>query len=690
MPHGAGRRARPRRSRGARPARCRATGAPPASAPAPSSRSCGPYEPGDDVRQIDAAATARTGVPHVRLHVPERTLTTWIVLDVSPSMAFGTAAAAEGRRRRGRGACVRAPGRAPRRAAWRWSPSAPGARGSLPPRGSTPGVVALRRRSPRASRRTARPEPHALADALGRRAAVARQPGLVARDLRLPRPGGLDAAARRAARPPLRARRSRSAIRARRELPAVGRLALVDPETGERIEVDTSRRARARALRRARARAPRAAVARELRRLRRPPRRAVHRSATGCASSGGGCDELRHPALAARAGAGPAGARAGRLQSRRRAQRYAVRFTGVRDAQRSPPPAAAWRRHLPAALALAALAALVLALAKPQQTVAVPVDRASIMLVTDHSGSMAADRRRARAAWRRRSARRTPSSTSCPSQVRVGVVAFSDAPDAVAGAERPTTRRRAPHRSTARSPTARPPPATRSRSPSTRCSATARQKASARRRRSCCSPTARPRLGRDPVPVARAAGTAEDPDLHRRARHRDATVPNPARSGTPLLGAARPATLRQIAQVSGGKAFTAEDSDPLKSIYKTLGSQLGTKTEAADHGDLRHRRARPAPRRRVLLAALARAPALVGRRTGALKLARGQSSNLAMRLRLPSPAFAPRGAHAASHHAALEARRPAIFIAVLLVALTMVSLANLAKVSDGGRPTSRT
>jgi len=38
-----------------------------------------------------AAATARTGIAHVRLHVPERTLTTWLVLDVSPSMAFGTA-----------------------------------------------------------------------------------------------------------------------------------------------------------------------------------------------------------------------------------------------------------------------------------------------------------------------------------------------------------------------------------------------------------------------------------------------------------------------------------------------------------------------------------------------------------------------------------------------------------------------
>jgi uncharacterized protein (DUF58 family) len=50
-----------------------------------------PYQPGDDVRQIDWNVTARTTVPHVRVHVPERALTTWLVLDVSPSMTFGTA-----------------------------------------------------------------------------------------------------------------------------------------------------------------------------------------------------------------------------------------------------------------------------------------------------------------------------------------------------------------------------------------------------------------------------------------------------------------------------------------------------------------------------------------------------------------------------------------------------------------------
>jgi uncharacterized protein (DUF58 family) len=50
-----------------------------------------PYEPGDDVRRIDWNVTARMQVPHVRVDVPERALTTWLMLDTSPSMQFGTA-----------------------------------------------------------------------------------------------------------------------------------------------------------------------------------------------------------------------------------------------------------------------------------------------------------------------------------------------------------------------------------------------------------------------------------------------------------------------------------------------------------------------------------------------------------------------------------------------------------------------
>ncbi len=49
------------------------------------------YEPGDDVRRIDWNLTARTGQPHVRMQVAERMLTSWVLLDTSPSMRFGTA-----------------------------------------------------------------------------------------------------------------------------------------------------------------------------------------------------------------------------------------------------------------------------------------------------------------------------------------------------------------------------------------------------------------------------------------------------------------------------------------------------------------------------------------------------------------------------------------------------------------------
>src|SRR4029079_6979771 len=50
-----------------------------------------PYVAGDDVRRIDWSVSARTHVTHVRVHHAERVLVTWLVLDTSASMAFGTA-----------------------------------------------------------------------------------------------------------------------------------------------------------------------------------------------------------------------------------------------------------------------------------------------------------------------------------------------------------------------------------------------------------------------------------------------------------------------------------------------------------------------------------------------------------------------------------------------------------------------
>ena len=49
------------------------------------------YEPGDDVRQIDWNVTARLQETHVRETIADRELETSIVVDLSPSIDFGTA-----------------------------------------------------------------------------------------------------------------------------------------------------------------------------------------------------------------------------------------------------------------------------------------------------------------------------------------------------------------------------------------------------------------------------------------------------------------------------------------------------------------------------------------------------------------------------------------------------------------------
>ena len=224
-----------------------------------------PYEVGDDVRQIDAAATARTGEPHVRTHVPERTLTTWLVVDVSPSMAFGTAdrlksdvaegvAQVIGRlavRRAGRVALMTFGDGRPR---------------LLRPRASRPGSVAIRRALGEGVVPDGSADPNAMSTALVRLAKVAKQAGLVVivsdfRDqLDWTRPLGA-----------LSARHSVLAVEVRDpregELPEAGHLALVDPESGELIQVDTSRR-RVRERFAELEAEDRARVERELRRLR--------------------------------------------------------------------------------------------------------------------------------------------------------------------------------------------------------------------------------------------------------------------------------------------------------------------------------------------------------------------------------------------------------------------------------------
>jgi len=49
------------------------------------------YRPGDDVRRMDWPVTARTTQPHVRRTVADRELETWLAVDLSASLDFGTA-----------------------------------------------------------------------------------------------------------------------------------------------------------------------------------------------------------------------------------------------------------------------------------------------------------------------------------------------------------------------------------------------------------------------------------------------------------------------------------------------------------------------------------------------------------------------------------------------------------------------
>lgn len=48
------------------------------------------YQPHDDVRHIDWNVTARTQTPHVRVYNEDREVTAWFLLDLSPSVDFGS------------------------------------------------------------------------------------------------------------------------------------------------------------------------------------------------------------------------------------------------------------------------------------------------------------------------------------------------------------------------------------------------------------------------------------------------------------------------------------------------------------------------------------------------------------------------------------------------------------------------
>ena len=198
-----------------------------------------PYAPGDDVRRIEWNVTARTGEPHVRVTLAERVLVTWLLLDTSPSMHFGTA---DRRKQDVADGVAIAVGHIATRRGNRLAVTTFGDRHpvTLPPQQGRHGLLGLLealRREPEEERVGAT----SLGSALTRANAIARQRGLmvVVSDFR----GPLDW------RKPFIQAMSRHDVVAvevrdprEQELPDVGELWLVDPETGREVRVDTRSR----------------------------------------------------------------------------------------------------------------------------------------------------------------------------------------------------------------------------------------------------------------------------------------------------------------------------------------------------------------------------------------------------------------------------------------------------------------
>ncbi len=204
------------------------------------------YEPGDDARLIDWSLSARALDPHVRTTEADRELETWVVVDRSASMDFGTARC---EKREVALAVTAAFGVLTARSANRFGVLVAGP-GNLRPRPARSGRTAVM-----AALAQVYDSPR-----LGPGAAAGSDlAGALARLLRLQvRRGQLvvvsDFLDRSAWRDPLRALASRHQVIAAhvtdpRELaiPDVGMLAVVDPETGRQLHVETrSARLRAR------------------------------------------------------------------------------------------------------------------------------------------------------------------------------------------------------------------------------------------------------------------------------------------------------------------------------------------------------------------------------------------------------------------------------------------------------------
>jgi Ca-activated chloride channel family protein len=273
------------------------------------------------------------------------------------------------------------------------------------------------------------------------------------------------------------------------------------------------------------------------------------------------------------------------LRERRRSD-FAARFTSPALLPNLVDAAPSWRRHLPLAVLLAALAAMVVGVARPHATMSVKREEATVILVVDTSLSMGADDVRP---TRLGAARATARAflDQIPSKYRVAVVGFSGR----AYVALPPTDDRTLARAALRS--------LHTGEGTSLGDAIALSVQLARRQRAAdgtippsaivvISDGAQLSGRTSPGSAAQRARTAHIPVYAVAVGTEDGVITVPLAGGyrEQLRVPATPETLRGLAQVTGGRFFAAPSAARLREVYERLGSRLGSRRESREITDL--------------------------------------------------------------------------------------------------------
>lgn len=257
------------------------------------------------------------------------------------------------------------------------------------------------------------------------------------------------------------------------------------------------------------------------------------------------------------------------LTRRRRTTRYAIRFTAVSTVREVVQTGGRWAARVAAVSVLLAIAVAAAALARPRIPHRVPIGQASLMLIIDHSGSMAAsdvDPTRLKAATRAANT----FIDQLPKSARVGVIGFADTSDYV---QRPTI-----HHSVVRSvidsQVANGGTAT---GPALDLALSLLRGSDKHHPPSAIVllSDGAANVGINPVVPARQARQDKIP-IYTVALGTRGGVLNLGPFSRPEPVPPDPELMRAIAQESGGRTFNAQSASQLSSIYSALGQQLST------------------------------------------------------------------------------------------------------------------